>query len=139
MAVMRGSEGWCELQILEAFAGMRGISQETTQLLECLVKDLAVGMTFDEVLKSGIGLLRIARGQEVTRARLGRMRNFSAELAIREPVRMLLPNPALVAATDPASAAKDPVAAASGAQHAAFDFALKFVAAACFCLLGGRL
>jgi hypothetical protein len=36
----------------------------------------------------------IARGQEVTPALLERMRNFSPELAIREPVRMILQAPA---------------------------------------------
>jgi hypothetical protein len=60
-------------------------------------------VTFGEDLKSGKGLLLIVRGQEVTPALLERMRNFSAELAIREPLRMLLPNPAL-AAKEPAPA-----------------------------------
>jgi hypothetical protein len=108
MAVLRGREGWYDPQILEALAAMRGDSQEKTLMLERMVKDVTVGMTFGEDLKSGKGLLLIARGQEVTPALLERMRNFSAELAIREPVRMLLPNPALVA-KDPISAAKEPV------------------------------
>jgi hypothetical protein len=80
-----------------------------------MVKDVTVGMTFGEDLKSGKGLLLIARGQEVTPALLERMRNFSAELAIREPVRMLLPNPALVAAKEPLPVAKDPAPAISRA------------------------
>lgn len=115
MAVMRGREGWYDPQLLEAFAGMRGISQEKTLMLERMVKDVTVGMTFGEDLKSGKGLLLIARGQEVTPALLERMRNFSAELAIREPVRMLLPNPALVAAKEPAPVAKDSAPAVSRA------------------------
>ena len=40
------------------------------------------------------GLLLIARGEEVTPALLERMCNFAAELAIREPVRMILQTPA---------------------------------------------
>jgi hypothetical protein len=119
MAVMRGREGWYDPQILEAFAAMRGISQEKTLVLERMVKDVTVGMTFGEDLKSGKGLLLIARGQEVTPALLERMRNFSAELAIREPVRMLLHNPALVAAKEPATSAKAPVPAVSRAQQSA--------------------
>jgi len=115
MAVMRGREGWYDPQLLEAFAGMRGISQEKTLMLERMVKDVTVGMTFGEDLKSGKGLLLIARGQEVTPALLERMRNFSAELAIREPVRMLLPNPALVAAKEPLPVAKNPAPAISRA------------------------
>jgi len=115
MAVMLGREGWYDPQRLEAFAGMRGISQEKALMLERMVKDVTVGMTFGEDLKSGKGLLLIARGQEVTPALLERMRNFSAELAIREPVRMLLPNPALVAAKEPAPVAKDSAPAVSRA------------------------
>jgi response regulator RpfG family c-di-GMP phosphodiesterase len=114
MAVMRGREGWYDPQILEALSTMRGDSQEKTLMLERMVKDITVGMTFGEDLKSGKGLLLIARGQEVTPALLERMRNFSAELAIREPVRMLLPNPAL-AAKDAVPAAKDPAPVVSHA------------------------
>jgi response regulator RpfG family c-di-GMP phosphodiesterase len=112
MAVMHGREGWYDPHILEAFAGMRGISQEKAPMLERKVKDITAGMTFGEDLKSGKGLLLIARGQEVTPTLLERMRNFSAELAIREPVRMLLPSPAL-AAKETAPADKAPVPAAS--------------------------
>jgi response regulator RpfG family c-di-GMP phosphodiesterase len=112
MAVMHGREGWYDPHILEAFAGMRGISQEKAPMLERRVNDITVGMTFGEDLKSGKGLLLIARGQEVTPALLERMRNFSAELAIREPVRMLLPNPAL-AAKEIAPAIKNPAPAVS--------------------------
>jgi len=68
-----------------------------------MVKDVTVGIVVGEDLKSGKGLLLIARGQEVTPALLERMRNFSAGLAIRELVRMLLPNPA-VATKEPALA-----------------------------------
>jgi hypothetical protein len=114
MAVTRGREGWYDPQILEALAAMRGDSQEKTLMLERMVKDVTVGMTFGEGLKSGKGLLLISRGQEVTPALLERMRNFSAELAIREPARMLLRNPAL-AAQDPVPAAKDPDPAVSHA------------------------
>jgi hypothetical protein len=51
-------------------------------------------MVCGEDLKSSKGLLLIARGPEVTPAPLERLRNFSSELAIREPVRKLLHNPA---------------------------------------------
>jgi PAS domain S-box-containing protein len=63
------------------------------------------------------GLLLIARGQEATPTLLERMRNFSAEPVIRQPVRMLLPNPALAAGNEPApaSAAKNRVPAVSRA------------------------
>ena len=103
MAIMRGRKGWYDPEILEAFAALRGSPQDTSLILEFAIKDVGVGMVFGEDLKSGKGLLLIARGQEVTPALLERMRNFSAELAIREPVRMLLHGPSV--------ASKDPVLA----------------------------
>lgn len=107
MAVMRGREGWYDPHLLEGLAALRGDSHEKTLMLERMVKDITVGMVFGEDLKSGKGLLLIARGQEVTPALLERMRNFSAELAIREPVRMLLPNPA-IATKEPTLAGSRP-------------------------------
>jgi hypothetical protein len=74
-------------------------------MLELTIREVGVGMVFGEDLKSSKGLLLIARGQEVTPALLERMRNFSGELAIREPVRMLL--------RDPARTSKEPVLAGS--------------------------
>jgi len=100
IAIMRGRMGWYDPQILDVFAAMRGNPQDKGQMLELAIRDVRVGMTFGEDLKSGKGVLLIARGQEVTPALLERMRNFSSELAIREPVRMLLPIPA-VAAKEP--------------------------------------
>jgi len=107
IAIMRGRMGWYDPLILDVFAAMRGNPQDQGPLLELAISAVRVGMTFGEDLKSGKGVLLIARGQEVTPALLERMRNFSAELAVREPVRMLLPS-----ATP---AAKDPVPAVSHA------------------------
>ena len=100
-AIMRGRKGWYDPQILEALAAMRGSAQDNIQMLELSVREVAVGMVFGEDLKSSRGLLLIARGQEVTPALLERMRNFSPELSIREPVRMILqssasPQPAIL-------------------------------------------
>jgi hypothetical protein len=89
-AIMRGRKGWYEPEIPEALAVMRGGAHEKIQMLERSVREVAVGMVFGEDLKSPKGMLLIARGQEVTPALLERMRNFSPELAIREPVRMIL-------------------------------------------------
>jgi response regulator RpfG family c-di-GMP phosphodiesterase len=89
--IMRGREGWYDPEIFEAFAMLRGSSQDKVQMIELAVREVVVGMVFGEDLKSSRGLLLIARGQEVTPALLERMRNFSPELGIREPVRMVPP------------------------------------------------
>ncbi len=41
-------------------------------------------------MRSAKGLLLIARGQEVTPGLLERVRNFSSELGIHEPIRMVV-------------------------------------------------
>ena len=56
---------------------------------ELTLRDIAAGMFFGEDVKSARGLLLIARGQEVTPSLLERVRNFSSELGIREPIRMI--------------------------------------------------
>jgi response regulator RpfG family c-di-GMP phosphodiesterase len=90
MAIMRGRKGWYDPEILQVFAAMRGNPDDKSQMLELTIREVRVGMIFGEDLKSSKGLLLIARGQEVTPALLERMRNFSGDLAIREPLRMLL-------------------------------------------------
>ncbi len=69
---------------------MRGNPDDKSQMLELTIREVRVGMVFGEDLKTSKGVLLIARGQEVTPALLERMRNFSGDLAIREPLRMLL-------------------------------------------------
>jgi hypothetical protein len=56
-------------------------------------------MLFGEDVKSAKGLLLIARGQEVTPSLLERVRNFSSELGIREPIRMIERLPASTPST----------------------------------------
>jgi response regulator RpfG family c-di-GMP phosphodiesterase len=92
--IMRGRDGWYDPEIFEAFAVTRGSSQGKARMIELAVREVVVGMVFGEDLKSSKGLLLIARGQEVTPALLERMRNFSPELGIREPVRMVPPESA---------------------------------------------
>jgi response regulator RpfG family c-di-GMP phosphodiesterase len=105
MAIMRGRKGWYDPEILQAFGAMRGNPEDTNLMLELSIREVNVGMVFGEDLKSTKGLLLIARGQEVTPALLERMQNFSGDLTIREPVRMLMHNPAKVS--------KEPVLAGS--------------------------
>jgi response regulator RpfG family c-di-GMP phosphodiesterase len=107
MAIMRGRKGWYDPDILQVFAAMRGNPDDKSQMLELTIREVRVGMVFGEDLKSAKGLLLIARGQEVTPALLERMRNFCGDLAIREPLRMLLHKTA--------AASKEPVLAGSRA------------------------
>lgn len=88
--ILRSREGWYDPAILEALAELHGSRRQEVVVQELRLCELAVGMVFDEDVMSAKGLLLIARGQEVTPGLLERVRNFSSELGIREPIRMVL-------------------------------------------------
>jgi response regulator RpfG family c-di-GMP phosphodiesterase len=88
--VMRGRKGWYDPEILEGFAELRGSGVREVNIRELSMREIDVGMIFSEDVKSAKGLLLIARGQEVTHSLLERVRNFSPELGIAEPIRMIV-------------------------------------------------
>jgi response regulator RpfG family c-di-GMP phosphodiesterase len=87
--ILRARIGWYDPKILEALADLRGRGKQEVVVHELALRDIAAGMLFGEDVKSAKGLLLIARGQEVTPSLLERVRNFSSELGIREPIRMI--------------------------------------------------
>jgi response regulator RpfG family c-di-GMP phosphodiesterase len=88
--VLRNRTGWYDPVIVEALAELRGSVRREAVIMELPLRELAVGMFFDQDVKSSKGLLLIARGQEVTPGLLERVRNFSSALAIPEPIRMVV-------------------------------------------------
>ncbi len=84
--ILSARSGIYDRVILEAFAGLHGRDRKVHTLM---LQEIAAGMLFGEDVKSSKGLLLIARGQEVTPSLLERVRNFSLELGIREPIRMI--------------------------------------------------
>ncbi|MGH9563397.1 MAG: hypothetical protein ACRD3S_18235, partial [Terracidiphilus sp.] len=87
--ILRSRIGWYDPVILETFAEIRGRSKQEGRVHELSLHEIVAGMFFGEDVKSTRGLLLIARGQEVTPSLLERVRNFSVELGIREPIRMI--------------------------------------------------
>jgi response regulator RpfG family c-di-GMP phosphodiesterase len=83
------------LAALAAFVAPEG-GMETRVLKSA---ELRPGMLVDQDVRSKMGLLLLAKGQEVTPSVLGRLRAFAAKVGIVEPVRVL------VAATDGSPAA----------------------------------
>ncbi|MGA9884831.1 MAG: HD domain-containing phosphohydrolase [Candidatus Acidiferrales bacterium] len=88
--VLRSRSGSYDPIIVEALAELQGGSRREVVVQELHLRDLGVGMSFDEDVKSAKGLLLIARGQEVTPGLLERVRNFSSDLGIHEPIRMVV-------------------------------------------------
>jgi response regulator RpfG family c-di-GMP phosphodiesterase len=88
--VLRSRTGWYDPVILEALAEIQAGGRREVMVLELPLRDLTVGMFFDQDVRSSKGLLLIARGQEVTPGLLERVRNFSSGLSIHEPIRMIV-------------------------------------------------
>jgi response regulator RpfG family c-di-GMP phosphodiesterase len=92
---MRGREGWYDPAILAALARARGGAEKESKSVvrELLIRDLRTGMLFAEDVRTVKGLLLIARGYEVTVSLTERIRNFSAEVGVREPIRVIIRDP----------------------------------------------
>ena len=84
--ILRARHGIYDPVILESFAKLHGRDRKVHALM---LQEIVAGMLFGEDVKSSKGLLLIARGQEVTPSLLERVRNFSLELGIREPICMI--------------------------------------------------
>jgi response regulator RpfG family c-di-GMP phosphodiesterase len=89
--ILRGRIGWYDTKIVDAFADLKGRGKPEAVARELMLEEIAPGMIFGDDVKSRKGLLLIARGQEATPSLLERIRNFSSELGIREPIRMIEP------------------------------------------------
>ena len=87
---LRSRNGYYDPDILEALAALQGSSKREIVIHELKLRQIEVGMIFGEDVRSSKGLLLIARGQQVTPGLQERVRNFSAELGVREPVRMIV-------------------------------------------------
>jgi response regulator RpfG family c-di-GMP phosphodiesterase len=87
--VLNSRKGWYDPQILRAFAELRGLSKDEFCVARLNLQDVVPGMVFGEDVKSKKGVLLIARGQEVTLGLIERLRNFSRELGIEQPIRMI--------------------------------------------------
>ena len=87
--VLRERAGWYDASILEAFAELKGRHKQEARVREMMLDDITPGMFFGQDVKSRKGLLLVSHGQEATPSLLERIRNFSLELGIVEPVQMI--------------------------------------------------
>ena len=63
------------------------------------VRDLHTLMELDEDVRTSAGLLLVPRGQPVTVAVVQRLRSFARSQGVREPFRVRIPDPAVLAAS----------------------------------------
>jgi HD-GYP domain-containing protein (c-di-GMP phosphodiesterase class II) len=88
---MRGREGLYDLDLLSAFGTILGGQQSTAIVRELRLADLRAGMTFVDDVRTISGSLLIAHGHEVTGSLIERIRNFSRNVSVKEPLRVLVP------------------------------------------------
>ncbi len=87
---LRSRNGFYDPKLLEALAKLHGSSKREILIHELRLQQIELGMVFGEDVRSSKGLLLTARGQQVTLGLQERVRNFSAELGVCEPIRMIV-------------------------------------------------
>jgi response regulator RpfG family c-di-GMP phosphodiesterase len=87
---LRGRQGWYDPAMLEALAGIRR-GERHSDVRELPAASLRAGMVFAQDVRSGNGVLFIARGQEVTVSLLERLHNFAPGFLAEQPIRVMVP------------------------------------------------
>jgi response regulator RpfG family c-di-GMP phosphodiesterase len=89
---LRGRTGWYDPEILEALANVRG-AQESSEVRELPVTSLRAGMVFAQDVRNRKGQLFAARGQEVTRGLMEKLKLFAPELQGGNWIRVIAEAP----------------------------------------------
>jgi response regulator RpfG family c-di-GMP phosphodiesterase len=89
---MRGRTGWYDPEILDVLANVRG-AQESSEVRELPVTSLKAGMVFAQDVRNKKGHLFAARGQEVTRGLVEKLKLFAPELAGGNWIRVIVEPP----------------------------------------------
>lgn len=89
LEVMNGREGVYAPRVLTALGALpgNGAADETRSVS---IQGLAEGMVLLESVESSDGRMLVARGQEVSVGILERLRNFSSNMEVKEPVKVLI-------------------------------------------------
>jgi len=90
LEIMRERKGLYHPLILDAMSTVESVERKM-ELRTLMIKNIQVTMISDEEIKTKGGLLLMARGQEVTKPTLDRLRSFAQTTGIKEPVRMKVP------------------------------------------------
>jgi response regulator RpfG family c-di-GMP phosphodiesterase len=91
LETLRSRKGQYDPDLVTAFAAMLGAQQEKAVVRELKLALIRPGMVFMEDVRTSSGALLIARGHEITASLIERIRNFSKNDGIPEPLRVLVP------------------------------------------------
>ena len=89
---MRGRTGWYDPVILDVLAKVRG-AQESSEVRELPVTSLRAGMIFAQDVRNRKGALFVARGQEVTRGLVEKLKLFAPDLLGGAWIRVIVEDP----------------------------------------------
>ena len=89
---MRERTGWYDPAILEVLAKVRG-AQESSEVRELPVNSLRAGMVFAQDVRNRKGQLFVARGQEVTRGLVEKLKLFAPDLLGGAWIRVIVDDP----------------------------------------------
>lgn len=87
--ILRGRKGWYDLEILEALAELRRIGPQA-EVRDLPLSVLTVGMIVAQNVRTSMGTLFIARGQEVTPSLLARLQNLSHGVLENDLIRVIV-------------------------------------------------
>ena len=92
LETLRGRSGLYDPELLQKFGDLLGQLGQTLVVKELTAAQLRPGMVFVDDVRSRVGALLIARGHEVTDSLIDRIRNFSGNLGLAEPLRVSVPS-----------------------------------------------
>jgi len=85
---LRSRKNVYDPELFEAFLESRARREEQSEVQSVRAHELAPGMVFVEDCTTVTGRLLVARGQEVTRGLVARVRNFAENEGVQEPIRV---------------------------------------------------
>jgi response regulator RpfG family c-di-GMP phosphodiesterase len=91
LETLRSRKGQYDPDLVTAFGVMLGAQQQQAVVRELKLALIRPGMVFMEDVRTSSGALLIARGHEITASLIERIRNFSKNDGIPEPLRVLVP------------------------------------------------
>lgn len=90
-AVGKGLNRSDEISLSDALVGVDDGTAGATRPRMIAMRDLGLGMIFDDDLRTTWGMVLVSKGQEVTAPLLARLRAYAARGQVSEPFRVLAP------------------------------------------------
>jgi hypothetical protein len=88
--VLRGRANVYDPEVLRALDGVQQTEETGEEIREVSVSNLCVGMVLLDPVETVDGRLLVAHGQEVSAGVVERLQNFSQNVQLKEPLRVLV-------------------------------------------------